>query len=291
MIDFLIGADGGGSGTRVLLAKRDGRVIGAGRAGPSALSRGIEPAWAQIVDAITQAFAAADLPLSPWRECALGAGLSGAIHPPWHAAFRAADPGFAHLVLDSDSYTMLLGAHGGEPGAVVAAGTGSIGEVLHADGSRASVGGWGFPIGDEGSGAWLGWQAVRYAHAAIDGRVAAGRLAASIQAECGADRDHLLGWARAAGAFEFASLAPIVFDCEAADVAAAGLLAAAVGELESLARTLDPAATSRFAITGSVGRRLAPRLSSTLRSRCVEPAEGSDGGALILVRQSLQGAS
>jgi glucosamine kinase len=64
-----------------------------------------------------------------------------------------------------------LGAHGGGPGAIVAAGTGSIDEALRHDGEHVSVGGWGYPVGDEGSGAWLGMCAMREAQLASDGRL------------------------------------------------------------------------------------------------------------------------
>ena len=56
MVEFLIGVDGGGTTTRALLARRDGAVIGQGRAGPSALGQGIAKAWEQIQVAIRQAF-------------------------------------------------------------------------------------------------------------------------------------------------------------------------------------------------------------------------------------------
>jgi glucosamine kinase len=170
---------------------------------------------------------------------------------------------------------------------IVAAGTGSVGEVLRADGSRASVGGWGFPIGDEGSGAWLGWQAVRHAQAAMDGRVSAGALARHVWARCGTDRVALLDWCRSAGQFEYAQLAPAVFDAEADDAHAAALLAAAVLELEALALALDPDGSLPLAVSGSVGRRLAPRFSAALRSRSVELAQGADAGALTLIRRAL----
>ena len=291
MVEFLVGVDGGGSGTRALLARRDGGVVGAGQAGPSALSRGIAPAWDAIEAAVRQAFDAAGLAPAPWSACALGAGLSGASHAPWGEAFVAANIGFAHLVLDSDSFTMLLGAHAGQPGAVVVAGTGSVGEVLRVDGSRTSVGGWGFPIGDEGSGAWLGWHAVRHAQAAIEGRAPAGALARRVWALCGGEPGALLDWCRAAGQFEYAQLAPVVFDVEASDARATSLLASAVTELEALAFALDPLGQLPLAVSGSVGRRLAPRFAPALRSRCVELAEGADAGALTLIRRALHEAA
>lgn len=288
MLEYLVGVDGGGSGTRVLLARPDGGVIGAGQAGPSALARGVAPAWQAIEAATRRAFEAAGLTPAPWRACALGAGLSGASHTPWREAFLAANIGFARIALDSDSFAMLLGAHAGRPGVIVAAGTGSVAEVLRADGSRAGVGGWGFPIGDEGSGAWLGLQAVRYAQAAMEGRAPAGALALHVWATCGAHRDSLLEWCRHAGQFEYAQLAPAVFAAEDADARARALLASAVAELEALALALDPPGALPLAVSGSVGRRLAPRFSPTLRSRCVELAQGADAGALTLIRRALQ---
>jgi len=287
MIEFLVGVDGGGSGTRALLARRDGTVIGHGQAGPSGLSRGIAPAWLAIAAATQSAFESAGLRPAAWSDCALGAGLAGVSHQPWRDAFLAANIGFAQIALERDSFTMLLGAHAGRPGAIVAAGTGSVGEVLRADGSRDCLGGWGFPIGDEGSGAWLGWQAVRHAQAAMDGRVSAGALARHVWARCGADRVALLDWCRSAGQFEYAQLAPAVFDAEADDAHAAALLAAAVLELEALALALDPDGSLPLAVSGSVGRRLAPRFSAALRSRSVELAQGADAGALTLIRRAL----
>ena len=287
MIEFLLGVDGGGTGTRVLLARRDGGVIGRGAAGPSALARGISSAWAEIGHAIALAFADAGLPSAPAERCALGAGLSGANHRPWHLAFVQANPGFARLELETDAFTMLLGAHAGGFGAIVASGTGSVGEVWHADGRRASVGGWGFPIGDEGSGAWLGFHAMQHAQHAMDGRTQPGALAHAVWARCGNDRDALLGWCAQANQFEYARLAPMVFDAQADDPAAAALLVDATAALALMARALDPDGRVPLAVSGSVGQRLAPRLAADLRARLVDVADGADAGALNLIRRAL----
>jgi len=287
MIEFLLGVDGGGTGTRVLLARRDGGVIGRGAAGPSALARGISSAWAEIGRAIALAFADAGLPSAPAASCALGAGLSGANHRPWHLSFIQANPGFARLELETDAFTMLLGAHAGGFGAIVASGTGSVGEVWHTDGRRASVGGWGFPIGDEGSGAWLGFHAMQHAQHAMDGRAKRGVLAQAVWTRCGNDADALLGWCAQANQFEYAQLAPLVFDAESTDPAAAGLLVGATDALALMARALDPDGRVPLAVSGSVGQRLAPRLAADLRARLVEVADGADAGALNLISRAL----
>ena len=289
MVEFLVGVDGGGTTTRALLARRDGAVIGQGRAGPSALGQGIAKAWEQIQVAIRQAFEAADVPTPAWDRCALGAGLSGVSNRPWRDEFVARNVGFARLIAETDSFTMLVGAHGGKPGAIVAAGTGSIGEILRPDGTRFSVGGWGFPVSDEGGGAWLGVRAVGLAQRAMDGRINAGTLVRRVWAACGADRDALQAWCDHAGQFEYAQLAPAVFDAEPTDPAAAHLLVRAVDALDAIALALDPQGALPLAVCGSIGRRLAHRLSPAVKSRIVDAADGPAAGALTLIRHAVEG--
>src|SRR5262245_33588931 len=121
MVDYLIGIDGGGSGTRALVQRVHGETVGTGSAGPSALGQGVPQAWDNVQAAARLAFESAGLPIPTWNRCALAAGLSGVSHAPWREAFLAADPGFARLEAETDSFTMLLGAHGGRPGAIVIA--------------------------------------------------------------------------------------------------------------------------------------------------------------------------
>ncbi|CAG1017935.1 glucosamine kinase [Burkholderiaceae bacterium] len=289
MVEFLVGVDGGGTATRALLARRGGPVLGQGHAGPSALGQGIAAAWAQVQLAVTNAFASAGIDVPPWERCAVGAGLSGVSNRPWRDEFVARNPGFGRLIAETDSYTMLLGAHGGKPGAIVAAGTGSIGEVLRPDGTRFSVGGWGFPVSDEGSGAWLGLRAVRLAQCALDGRINAGALARHVWQTCGDSRDSLQAWCDHAGQFAYAQLAPAVFSHEAADPAAAQLLAGAVASLDAIALALDPQGGLPLAVCGSIGRRLAGRMSPAVRSRMVDAADGPAAGALTLIRHAVDG--
>jgi glucosamine kinase len=286
-IEFLLGVDGGGTRTRAILALRDGTVLARGEAGPSALGQGIAPAWRNIELAIRAAFDAARLPVPPWIRCAAGAGLSGVSNHPWRDAFVASNIGFAHLQAETDSFVMLLGAHGGKPGAILAAGTGSAAEALRPDGSRFTVGGWGFPAGDEGSGAWLGLRAVRHAQCALDGRANAGLLARRVWAHCGADRDTLQDWCDGAGQYAYAQLAPAVFQCEGADPAAASLLLRATAALETMALAVDPKGRLPLAVCGSIGLRLAPRMSPAVRSRLVPAAHGPAAGALMLIRQAI----
>ena len=288
MVDYLIGVDGGGTGTRAVVHRVRGGVIGTGEAGPSALQQGIPQAWEHVLQSVRRGFEAGSVAVPPWHRCALAAGLSGVSHGPWRDEFLARDPGFGALAAETDSFTMLLGAHGGQPGAILIAGTGSIAEALRADGTRATVGGWGFRVDDEGSGGWLGLQAVRHGLAAFDGRVNASPLARRIWMHCGDERETLQEWCSTAGQFEFAQLARAVFECESTDPAAARLLEQATLALEDLALAIDPRGRLPLAVHGSIGERLAPRMRPFVRSRIVPARAGAEEGALALARQALK---
>jgi glucosamine kinase len=148
---FLIGIDGGGTGTRVVLGDSQGRELAQAASGPSGLGLGTGRAWQSIEAGCVEAFARAGVALD-WSHCVLGCGLAGANNRDWLAEFHAQAPKVAGLAVEQDSYTTLLGAHGGEPGVIVALGTGSVAAVLDGDGECRVVSGYGFPSGDEASG-------------------------------------------------------------------------------------------------------------------------------------------
>lgn len=288
-VRYHIGVDGGGTGTRVRVLTASGQRAGRGEAGPSSLSHGVAGAWGQILAAATRAFDDAGIVVPPWSDCALAAGLAGANHPALAADFMAANPGFATLALDTDSFTALLGALDGRHGVTLIAGTGSVAEIWRPDGTRRIAGGWGFPVGDEGSGAWLGLQAVRLAQQALDGRAAGSPLTVAIHQHTGHDADAMLSWCGHARQTEFASLAPLVFDHAAEDLRAQALLDAAANELSALVDTLDPLGEWPVACSGTIARRLRSRLPAQLQARCVDPAGDAVHGALHLLRATLAG--
>jgi glucosamine kinase len=288
-IRFLIGVDGGGSGTRAQVCLPDGRVVGRGQSGPSGLGQGIEQAWRHVLSAIAESFAEAGAPGTAFEDCAIGLGLAGTNVADWRDGFLRTAPTFHQLVLDSDAHTSVLGAHAGGPGSIVAAGTGSVGEAFYPDGRRKSVGGWGFPVGDEGSGAWLGLAAMREAQCAADGRAADSELTRRILAATGGTAEAMQHWCVKAGQHAYAQLAPIVFDCADLDPRAGRLLDAAAAELDSMAHALDPNSELPLALLGSLGRRLEARLPAVTRARCVAPAGDACDGALHLIRRVLAG--
>ncbi|MEM5331478.1 BadF/BadG/BcrA/BcrD ATPase family protein [Paraburkholderia sp. JHI2823] len=290
---WLIGVDGGGTGTRVALGDVNGIELARAAAGPSGLGLGIERAWRSIEEGCCAAFAQAGL-VFDWSHCVLGCGLAGVNNPEWLAAFRAAKPPVAGLAVESDAYTTLLGAHGGAPGVVVALGTGSIAAALGEDGQCRIAGGFGFPSGDEASGAWFGLRAIVWAQQALDGRAAMDDFARALLAQARAtDRESLIVWQSAANQTAYASLAPVVL-AHREHPFAAKLLAEAGLEISKLIAALDPAASLPAALSGGLGQPLREWVPQAVRDRLRAPLADSTTGALRLAQQEarrLQGAA
>ncbi len=288
MIEYLIGVDGGGTGTRVRLATRAGVELAQAQGGPSGLSHGIDAAWHAVRTASAQAFASAGLPVPELTRIAIGLGLAGVHNREWAGQFIAANPGYGAMRLHTDAYTTLLGAHQGQPGAVVAIGTGSVGLAMLADGSLREVGGWGFPAGDEASGAWMGLRAIAHIQAVMDERLPHSAFAQAVIDQCGGNRDAVLVWLGQASQTSYASLAPLVFAHGESDDHARALLAQAGREVASLAHALDPAATVPLALCGGLGTRLRPYLPPDLLARSVAPHGDAARGALRMIALQLE---
>jgi glucosamine kinase len=290
MIDYLIGVDGGGTGTRVRLARADGAEMAQATSGPSGLAHGIGKAWAAVNDAAGKAFAAAGIHQIPFARTAIGLGLAGVHNKEWAAQFAAANPGYAELVLDNDGVTTLIGAHAGQPGVIVAIGTGSVGEALLADGSQREVSGWGFPAGDEASGGWMGLRAVSHIEQVLDGRKPASAFAGAVIDACGGNRDAVQVWLGKATQTTYAGLARLVIAHAGTDPVAQAILHEAGREVANMVAALDPSGALPIALCGGLGEPLRPWLPHELLARVAAPLGDSAKGALRLIEQHLKKA-
>lgn len=286
-IKYFIGVDGGGSGTRITIAKADLIPIASAEGAPSALGQGIEKAWRSILDTLAQAFANGKLPAPMLSECAIGLGLSGANNIIWKNEFYFRNPGFKKILIDTDGFTTLLGAHGGNPGVIVAVGTGSVGMVLHKSNERGNVSGWGFPSGDEASGAWLGLKACALTQQSMDGRRAHTPLSLAVSQVCGKSPETFLAWLGNARQNAFATIAPLVFQYANQDPEALELLKQAGLEIEKMVNTLDPNSTLPLSICGRLGEALIPYLPEEIKKKNQKAIGDSTLGALHLISMAV----
>ncbi len=171
-MNLLLGLDGGGSKTLALLADADGRLLGRGTAGASNYQGvGAPAAQAALEQAIAAAFVEAGLSLTlPQAACF---GLAGVGRPEDKAMLRAwldwRLPGVPVAIVNDAELILAAGTPAGW-GVGLICGTGSIALGRAADGRMARAGGWGYLLGDEGSGYDVGRAALRAVMRSYDGR-------------------------------------------------------------------------------------------------------------------------
>lgn len=289
---FLAGFDGGGTGARLRITTLDGEIVGRGQGGSANIATDPELAWRSLVEA----FAAARQGLPGDASLSGAAGLAGAEVPEALGRFLALRPvEMPELTVVTDARSTCLGAHGGADGAVAAIGTGSFAYALitgkNGEVQTRRVGGWGFPQGDEGSGAWIGRQAVSAMLQAHDGRIMPDALTRHCWAEL-LGRGDPLSWAIGQKATGFATLAPVVVEAaRAGSERAEAILTAAAEEVDRHVEALVRAEGFEalpLCLLGGLGSVLEPRLSPQTRGRLRAPQGDSVDGALLLARQAHQ---
>jgi glucosamine kinase len=251
MSSFVIGIDGGGTSTRAALLDFDGKLLAVGQGGTSNIDDvGVQLAEQNIDRAVAAAAAQAGITRRPAAAIFLGmAGVTSEAdrdHIRQIARNLNLAPADA-IGVDHDCRAALAGGLSGRPGIVQIIGTGSSCYGRTGDGRSWMSGGRGHLVSDEGSGCWMGLQAIRAAVRAHDGRGPDTALLAGVLAALNINeiddvlnRLYVVGISRA----ELAALAPMVVrEAMAGDTAALGIVqkgADDVAELvEAVARKLE----------------------------------------------------
>ncbi len=234
-----LGIDGGGTQTTCAVGD-DHNVLASAVAGGSNLVRlGEHEARANLHDAITRACDAACV--RPDMVQAAVVGIAGASVPPVKETVatmvRVLVPGDIEVV--GDMVIAMEAAFAGLPGVVVISGTGSVAFGRNQHGEAARAGGWGYAISDEGSGQWVGRNAVAAIMRALDCGEATALLRAILDAWRLDSLEAILQKANASPPPDFAQLFPTVeAAARAGDHIAQHLLDSAGSELARLAHVV-----------------------------------------------------
>lgn len=289
MAELVLGIDGGGTKTELCLVARDGNVVlrarGAGtnpvdnrgwRDNLAALLAGVAPYLGAVAHVV---FGVGSYGEAPAVDAVTRNQIAGLVGAP--------------QTLINDVYLAHEAALLGEPGILLIAGTGSMVVASGAQLPPIRVGGWGEMIGDEGSGYWIGREALGRTAEALDGRGDARAFAAAVIAELGISGDNamdgLLGWL--AGLqhprSEIAALSRLVSRlAEAGDPAAEAILDAAIGHLALLIETgrhrAALSATAPWSAFGGVvtSRAVVAGLQVRLQQEMLPPKLPPVGGAV-----------
>jgi glucosamine kinase len=241
MPKVLIGADVGGTKTAVAVS-RDGKIVGRAEGPGAAVRPGRALASSStIAEVVRQALSSSGLLIGD----VLLVGAAGVGREPERDELRKALRGenvASSVVVTTDIEIALAAAFADGPGIVVSAGTGSVAVGRDRTGRQHRIGGYGWQMGDEGSGYAIGRASLGAVSRAVDGRSPKTALSDRLlRATRSDDYDELVRWAAGASPAEVAALAPHVLAVAAAgDPLAQGIADYAARELSQLAICLIP---------------------------------------------------
>jgi N-acetylglucosamine kinase-like BadF-type ATPase len=273
----VLGIDAGGSKTVALFADEHAAVLGRAEGGGANLRTHGELGVEKVLYGLLEG-----LPADARRAGAVAIGIAGADRTEDAEVLRAilARLGFRdRVVVTNDAAIALVAGSPTRIGLALVCGTGSIAWGRNAAGEIARAGGWGWHLGDEGSGFWIGVRAVREALRAADGRGPATLLEGSLIAHFEIARPEQILRAVYDGEFPRHRVAAFAARVEeaagAGDEAARSILAAASNELVLAASSVReklrlPSAPYDVVLSGGTFRAV-PTLEAAVAERLDAP--------------------
>jgi N-acetylglucosamine kinase-like BadF-type ATPase len=163
-MNYFLGIDGGGTKTLAVITDAEGHECGRGTGGPGNIALQDDAALALSVrTAVDEARRAAGL--LDLHFAAVCAGVAGYSVEMRRTAFEAVlrrEVMAERYRVEPDYVVAYWGATEGEPGVVIIAGTGAVAYGCNAEGQSRKEDGFGYLLGDRGSGFNLGLYALRY---------------------------------------------------------------------------------------------------------------------------------
>jgi glucosamine kinase len=280
---LFLGVDGGGSRCRVRLRDEAGALRAESVGGSANIYQDFDGGMATILATAREACAKAGVATT---DVHAGLGLAGLVTSVGTVKVEQAALPFASVTIENDAFVACIGAFGGGDGGIVIAGTGSIG-LARVKGERIMVGGWGFEIGDHGSGAWIGHHAVRRTALSIDGLLQPTGLLEEIASRVGGDRISLTHWAQNATPRDFAQFSPLIFERAAkGDVQAMMIVVEGASAISNLGRALKARGAKRLCMLGGLSNAYPPYLDADVKMALVPPIADAQDGAIMMARKA-----
>ncbi len=284
---LLIGVDGGGSGCRAAVARKASSPLAVAKAGPANVATGFDLAISNVTRAVELALDEAAVSRAMLDGASVHIGLAGVVTDEVAARVRAALP-FPSCTVTDDMPTSLAGALGAEDGFLLSVGTGTFAGAARA-GQTTYVGGWGFYVSDQASGAWLGRNLLDVTLQCHDGVLAHSDLTRVVMAQFENDPARIVAFSVSADPGDYAKFAPqIVQAAERGDGNAEDLMRHGADYLIRALRRLGCGPGDRVCLSGGLGRFYRPYLPSEFMANLTQPRGSALDGALHLAAQKAE---
>ncbi len=284
---YFLGIDGGGTRTKAKVFDQTGQCLGVAESGPANIASSLVQAKQAIVEVVCKAIKNANINhCVRTDELHVAAGLAGANVASAHKGLEAWEQPFASFRFASDLQTAIIGAHAGQKGALLIVGTGSCAASWHHN-KLKQFGGHGLTLGDKGSGAWLGKQAVSHSLECLDGIIPQTLLAERICQYLQLDTTQaLVEEFHNAAPSRFGELAPLVMQlAKEHEHAAIQIVKEGAEYLSGIARQALAHGNGKLALSGGVAKIITPYLAADVQDAIVPVARCPEWGAVYLFYQ------
>ncbi len=239
---YIVGIDGGGTRTVGILTTETGEHLAQVESGPSNYHVvGEAETRAILENVIGELREKAGIPSTDSIRFCLGMAGLGRAEDKKIIGRICDELGISeNRILTHDAHIALVGGTEKQHGVIVISGTGAIVYGINADGKDARASGWGYLLGDEGSGYDIAIKGLRAVVRAADGRGCSTDLTHRILDELELNApDELIRWTHAASRETIAQLAEVVFDAaRATDTIAEQIVDDATDELVCAANSV-----------------------------------------------------
>jgi glucosamine kinase len=282
-----LGIDGGGSKCKARLTDAKHQILGSAISGPANPTHGFEQAIHSIVESAEMALENAGFDKRDISNVIAGVGLAGVNLPSTHKMMSEWQHPFKRMFLTTDLHIACLGAHGGVEGAVMVAGTGSCG-YLYSTNKSVIYGAHGFPVGDKGSGAWMGLEALRMVLLAGDSFAEQTSLTEKISTKLNAKGLSIVEVMVGASPRQYAQLAPLVIEAaEEGDSVAVAIVKDGAQYLSGIAKKLLLDGSVRLSLLGGLSEKLIPWLDADVVKHLSEPLDQPESGAIYYAENKM----
>lgn len=285
---LFLGVDGGGTSCRARLVNAQGELLAEAKSGPANVYQNSIGSLASIMDATHQCLSQAGLSQDDLSRIHAGMGLAGAEITVAHDFLNQWQHPFASLVFQNDAHTACLGAHQGHNGAMLIVGTGIKGWLIR-DRHIWSCTGWGFPLADQGSGAWLGLRMLQETLDACDGLRAKTPAVDQVLAEFDNDPSNISVWAASAKSGDYGKFAPIVvYGQPKGDDIANQIMKEQAGIIGRILDRMLAQEPGKIALLGGLIPFVKSNLPQHYHQWFVEAQGDAMDGAIQMIRQSVE---
>ena len=284
---YFFGVDGGGTGCRVALTSKAGRILAKSEGGPANIETSFITARENILDTCLKALRSAEISKNEITNSCAVLGLAGSNLGNYATELTKNLPFSKNIILNDGEIT-LEGAIGPSDGCIGALGTGSV-FVGRKNGKTKLIGGWGFNLSDDGSGSKLGKELMRLSIRCHDGLEKHSDVTLDLLRKFDNDIKLMVEKTKSFQPKDYALYAPQVFEAlQNSDHNARNIIDSESKIIEKALIATGFSSKKPFCLIGGLGGLFLPHLSKVFRDSAIPPKGDALEGAIAIALREFQ---